>query len=270
MKQFKAVISALKKQVREESVAREFRNRGEQERQVQSLQARYDEQLGIVQKLQSENVCLTGKIEDSSDLMRKYEELLAVNCRLKEELQNLEERFDVLRATLRTGGDENSRLKAKISQLEQAANQASRGRIEREILLTKLTDARNRNLTLKTDCQTAIQRSDHVNRQRIACEAKFAKLRDQTTGLTARFGVLDDEAMNLQRFAFLLADALGESFDPKLGEQELQRLLSIARECRVTVGGRPCKKTHRLDHSGTIAKEFDSIEREISALYVVT
>jgi hypothetical protein len=117
-----------------------------------------------------------------------------------------------------------------------------------------------------TDCQIAIQRSNQVIRERIASEAKLAKLRDQTTGLTARFGLLDDEAMNLQRFAFLLADALGESFDPNLGEQELQRLLVIAKECRVTGS----ENHHQLDHSGRITDEFDSLKRDLSALQFVT
>jgi hypothetical protein len=233
MKQFEAKISALKKRVSE--------------------QGRSD---GIV-----EDTNLSRKAEGASDVMQKYEELLELNCRLKEEMQILEEKCDVLMAARKTGADENSRLKAKISELEQASKQLSRARIEREVLRTKLTDTCNRNLVLKTDCQTAIQRSDQVIRQRIASEAKLAKLKDQTTGLTARFGLLDEEALNFQRFAFLLADALGENFDPKLGEQELQRLILIARKCRVAVG----EGYSRLDRSGMIANEFDRLERDFVA-----
>jgi uncharacterized protein (DUF3084 family) len=64
VKQFNATISALKKQVHE----REFRNDdSEQERQLHT------------QRLRTENMSLASKIEETSDVMQKYEELLAVN-----------------------------------------------------------------------------------------------------------------------------------------------------------------------------------------------
>jgi predicted nuclease with TOPRIM domain len=181
----------------------------------------------------TDTVARENTASEKAGLFRKYTDLLAVNCRLLKSETKLQDMLNITRIELRTVREENDRLRTKVKTFEGTQGLALKSRIEKAALSSKLSDAQNLNTALFGDFQSVQQRSDHMNRHCVELEAKLVKMKDQTATFSTRSGSVDDEAMNLQRFGLLLADALGEKFDSRSGDPELRRLILIAKELRI-------------------------------------
>ena len=134
--------------------------------------------------------------------------------------------------------------------------------IEKDSLSSKLMDALNQTHELEEKLKALTMEKERLSHQCIRLEATLSKERD---ALTSRVVTTESDLMNLQRFGFLLADALGEEFNPSAVETELNRLIAIAGRGReepffVPSAGNRDRKYHRI-HT-----QFDELESQISAL----
>lgn len=206
-----------------------------------------------VEKLQKENQELKDQLEAVSE------------TRTSEELKALREKYSIVIAELRSVKDENARLAHQLKCHNDAAQERHDAmkhiEIEKDSLSSKLMDALNQAHELEEKLKTLTMEKERLSHQCIRLEATLSKERD---ALTSRVGN-EGDLMNLQRFGFLLADALGEEFNPSAVETELNRLIAIAGRGHeeplfVPSAGNKEREYHRI-HT-----QFDELESQISAL----
>ena len=207
-----------------------------------------------VEKLQKENQELKNQLEAVSE------------TRTSEELKTLREKYSIVIAELRSVKDENVRLAHQLKCHNDAAQERHDAmkhiEIEKDSLSSKLMDALNQTHELEEKLKALTMEKERLSHQCIRLEATLSKERD---ALTSRVVTTEGDLMNLQRFGFLLADALGEEFNPSAVETELNRLIAIAGRGReepffVPPAGNKDREYHRI-HT-----QFDELESQISAL----
>jgi DNA repair exonuclease SbcCD ATPase subunit len=269
MDKFQNIIANLKEQLQGPPLP----SVEELNRQIAVLTARYQEQSDLAQKLRLENEVLTARIsaegDQESELIGKYRDILAVNGNLNEANDRLEEMVKVMRAELKTCHEERQKMQSKVSELEQRCAQSHQGATQKEVenasLLAKIADIRAENARLSSELAGSAQRSIRMTKECAQIHGRFVKLKDQTGAITCRLGTIDDQVITLQKFGFMLADALCVKFNPQLVEQELQRLIEIVREEHIIAAEGPSINPP-LRYAGNLAREFANLDREISGL----
>jgi chromosome segregation ATPase len=268
MSNLQGVISSLKQQLGEQRPSSQIE---ELTRQVSVLTARYQEQQDMAQKLRLENEVLATRIASTEydELTAKYKELLAVNFRLTADNERLEEILSVTRSELKLCRDEKQQILVRLKGLDEKSahtdQSAAQRQVENAALLAKMTDLRTENARLSSELARSTQQSAKLSRENIEVRGRFAKFKDQTGGITCRLGAINDQAINLQRFGFMLADALCQRFNPQSTEDELRRLIHIAKEQHIVAAESQLRRPP-IRYSGTIAGDFDHLEKEITTL----
>ena len=188
------------------------------------------------------------------------------NAKENTELASLREKYSIVIAELRAVKDENARLSQQMKLHDDAAQERCDAikniEIEKDSLSSKLMDALNQTQELETQLKELTVEKERLSHKCIRLEATISKQRDETSALTSRFGTVESDVMNLQRFGFLLADALCEEFNPESVETELHRLLAIAKKQH----SEPDPVTTKQREYQRIHTQFDELESQISAL----
>ena len=202
-----------------------------------------------IDRLQAENRELAMRLENAST-----------------ELASLREKYSIVIAELRAVKDENARLSQQMKLHDDAARERCDAikniEIEKDSLSSKLMDALNQTQELETQLKELTVEKERLSHKCIRLEATISKQRDETSALTSRFGTVESDVMNLQRFGFLLADALCEEFNPESVETELHRLLAIAKKQH----SEPDPVATKQRDYQRIHTQFDELESQISAL----
>lgn len=253
---FKSAMSSLKEQLRVHNDSNEQVDCRERvvalERRIESLKARNNE------------------LEQRSDIVPESDDLRKMN-----------ERVSILVGELRSCKEENSRLAIALDQAKESSCASTRSvdrlSIDNASLTSKLADSKAVNQQISNELEYMTRESARLRAECVRADAKASRLRDESNTLSAKCGAVGDEAMNLKRFGFSLADALCQRFDPTHIDCELHRLLAIARNEHIEFSERVplnpyncevCRVGNTQFHR--IHSEFENIEHEISMLQAQT
>ncbi|KAI5512094.1 hypothetical protein TVAGG3_0744850 [Trichomonas vaginalis G3] len=154
----------------------------------------------------------------------------ALYSQLKQNYDTLMQTISVLRSENAAMLDEKGKLFEKISSLEKSVRTSANESIEKDAYRLKYSDSlcEKRNIEQKfEEAQTEIKRLNH---EIIRLEAMLTKTKDENYKNTETIKVYENDMLTLSRYGFLLADALGQRFNPQNVEIEIERLLEIVKE----------------------------------------
>lgn len=150
--------------------------------------------------------------------------------------------------------------------------------IEVDSMSVKMNDLETKCRLLQDEMAKLQKRNNDLVHERIRVETDLTKTKDSLASANQRLRAFDEDGLTLQRFGFLLADALCQHFNPRNAKFELERLLEVARaehielsetaRVRLNPLGIPLSSP-RATQAGSFAaihSRFDELTQEINAI----
>jgi len=128
---------------------------------------------------------------------------------------------------------------------------------------------------LRSELDQVRKQNKDLLHERIRLETELLRIRDELTRMSGKLVEADEEGATLQKFAFSLADATCQHFNPKNVRAELERLLEVVRAehselhetARVRLDPfRSLAAAPRGTARPSYFSKFDELDREIASL----
>ena len=150
--------------------------------------------------------------------------------------------------------------------------------IEVDSMTVRMNDLEAKYKQLQEEMVQLQKKNKDLLHERIRVETDLTKTKDSLSNATQRLRAFDEDGFTLQRFGFLLADALCQHFNPKNAKFELERLLEVARSEHIELSETARVRLNPLglslsnpraaapDDFAAVHSQFDELSQQISAL----
>ena len=150
--------------------------------------------------------------------------------------------------------------------------------IEVDSMTVRMNDLEAKYKQLQEEMVQLQKKNKDLLHERIRVETDLTKTKDSLSNANQRLRAFDEDGFTLQRFGFLLADALCQHFNPKNAKFELERLLEVARSEHIELSETARVRLNPLglslsnpraaapDDFAAVHSQFDELSQQISAL----
>lgn len=199
----------------------------------------------LLEKQQNEKS--TKEDETSTELVQKLTEQSNKNMERADRAENellkqkgaynqLKANYDTLLQTVSVLRSENAAITQERNSfanrtltLEAQLKENSMHAIEKDAYKLKITDMMNDKTSLEKKYNESQEEIKGLNHEIVRLEAMLTRTKDENYKSMQTIKTYEGDLLTLSRFGFLLADALGQHFNPSSIELEIERLLEIVK-----------------------------------------
>lgn len=203
---------------------------------------------------------------------------------LKNENETLNSHVRLLTDELRLVRNELAKARAQIDASEagrcQAKGLLSQRNVDLDSLSVRMNDLQLQLDNAKSELERVQKQNKDLVHSRVMAESELTKTKDALNSATQKVKSIEQNGVTLERHGFALADALCQHFNPRNVENELKRLVEVARDEHIQLSetGRVKLNPFGADFTTrparhepiSITSQFDELENQIQALQMRT
>ena len=211
---------------------------------------------------------LEKKLQDLADVRTDNDTKSAHIRLLNDELISLRKELEKVRKERECSDAGNAKANGLLCQKN----------IEVDSMSVRMNDLEVKYRQLQDEMVQLQKKNKDLLHERIRVETDLTKTKDSLSNANQRLRAFDEDGFTLQRFGFLLADALCQHFNPKNAKFELERLLEVARSEHIELSETARVRLNPLglslsnpraaapDDFAAVHSQFDELSQQISAL----
>ncbi|EAY13425.1 hypothetical protein TVAG_424570 [Trichomonas vaginalis G3] len=183
------------------------------------------------QKEESFNIQTTTANQNVNKYTQMAKELAEQLSHETEKYAQLEKKYEELSQKSSTTSYEEQRLNAIISNLREENDRLSaKNRELNNTIFTYNMDKKYKITPKNCKCCCDTDNASREHRECVRIEGELIRIKSENVQNKKELEFMRENSLDLKKYGFLLADAVGSSFDPDRAEEEIKRLLEIARE----------------------------------------